>query len=78
MSSADADRDRVLATELIERLLVDPAFRAEFRRDPAAACVAAGLPDLAAELAGSVALDGHPGRARVEVEPRRRRHGRGG
>jgi hypothetical protein len=53
VSSADADRDRVLATELIERLMVDPAFRADFRRDPAAACVAAGLPDLAAELAES-------------------------
>src|ERR1700758_2158852 len=33
--------------------MVDPAFRAEFRRDPAAACGAAGLPDLAAELAES-------------------------
>jgi hypothetical protein len=48
-----ADRDDALAGQLIERLLVDPEFRAEFRRDPAAACVTAGLPDLAAELAGS-------------------------
>src|SRR5947207_3823717 len=42
-----------MAGELIERLLVDPEFRAEFRRDPAAACVAAGLPGLAEELAGT-------------------------
>ena len=51
MSSAERENER--ASELIERLLVDPEFRAEFRRDPAVACVAAGLPDLAAELAGS-------------------------
>jgi hypothetical protein len=50
---SSADRDAALAGQLIERLLVDPGFRAEFRRDPAAACLAAGLPDLAAELAGS-------------------------
>jgi hypothetical protein len=47
VSSVDA------AGQLIERLLVDPEFRAEFRRDPAAACAVAGLPDLAAELSGS-------------------------
>ncbi len=51
MSSADGDD--VLAGQLIERLLIDPRFRAEFRRDPAAACLEAGLPDLAAQLAGS-------------------------
>ena len=50
---SSAERERALAGELIERLLVDPQFRAEFRRDPAAACLAAGLPDLADELAGS-------------------------
>ena len=50
MSSADRENEQ--AGKLIERLLVDPEFRAEFRRDPAAACVAAGLPELAAELAG--------------------------
>jgi hypothetical protein len=50
---SSADRDNALAGQLIERLLVDPGFRAEFRRDPAAACLTAGLPDLAAELAGS-------------------------
>ena len=42
-----------LAGRLIERLLVDPEFRAEFRRDPSGACVAAGLPGLAGELGGS-------------------------
>ena len=76
MSSADRENER--AGELIERLLVDPEFRAEFRRDPAAACVAAGLPDLAAELAGSARVDGHADDSRVEVEPRRRRDGGGG
>ena len=50
---SSADRDDVLAGQLIERLLIDPRFRAEFRRDPAAASMEAGLPDLAAELAGS-------------------------
>ena len=51
MSSADRENEQ--AGKLIERLLVDPEFRAEFRRDPAAASVAAGLPELAAELEGS-------------------------
>ena len=51
MSSADRQNDA--AGELIQRLLVDPEFRAEFRLDPAGACAAAGLPELAAELAGS-------------------------
>ena len=51
MSSSEADED--LAGRLIERLLVDPEFRAEFRRDPSGACVACGLPGLAAELGGS-------------------------
>ena len=53
MSSAEREDPRT--RELIERLLIDPAFRAEFRRDPAAACVAAGLPDLADDLAASSA-----------------------
>jgi cell wall-associated NlpC family hydrolase len=35
------------AARVIERLLVDPAFRADFRRDPATACRDAGLDDLA-------------------------------
>ena len=51
MSSADRENEQ--ASKLIERLLVDPEFRAEFRRDPAAACIAAGLPELADELGGS-------------------------
>src|SRR3954447_3011055 len=39
-----------VAAKLIERLLVDPAFRARFRRDPAAACREAGLDELAQEM----------------------------
>ncbi len=51
MSSVDDETERV--GKLIERLLVDPAFRARFRSDPSAACVETGLPELAAELGGS-------------------------
>src|ERR671914_2122055 len=40
-----------IAAQVIERLLVDPAFRADFRRDPAAACRQAGLDSLADEMA---------------------------
>ena len=47
MAASDADA----AARLIERLLADPAFRADFRRDPAAACRAAGLDELAEEMA---------------------------
>src|SRR3954463_7816315 len=36
-----------LAARVIERLLVDPAFRARFRRDPEGACRDAGLDRLA-------------------------------
>src|SRR4051812_10787302 len=39
------------AARMIERLLVDPAFRADFRRDPASACSAAGLDELAQYMA---------------------------
>ena len=46
--------ENALAGRLIERLLVDPVFRGEFRRDPVGACVAAGLPGLAWELGGGV------------------------
>src|SRR5947209_20634277 len=42
--------ETALAGRLVERLLVDPVFRGEFRRDPVGACVAAGLPGLAGEL----------------------------
>jgi cell wall-associated NlpC family hydrolase len=45
--SDDADA----AARVIERLLVDPAFRANFRRDPAAACRDAGLHELAEYMA---------------------------
>src|SRR3954471_12370026 len=47
MATSEAD----VAAKLIERLLVDPEFRARFRRDPAAACREAGLDDLADEMA---------------------------
>ncbi len=47
MVADDADA----AARVIERLLVDPAFRAEFRRDPAQACRDAGLDELADEMA---------------------------
>src|SRR3954465_8620112 len=39
-----------VAAKLIERLLVDPAFRARFRRNPAEACREAGLEELAQEM----------------------------
>src|SRR5215211_5827879 len=46
MATSEAD----IAAQLIERLLGDPAFRSEFRRDPAAACREAGLDELAEEM----------------------------
>src|SRR3954447_14382643 len=46
-----AAKESDVAAKLIERLLMDPAFRAEFRRDPATACRAAGLDQLADEMA---------------------------
>src|ERR1700758_4841749 len=42
-----------LLGKLIERLITDPQLRAAFRRDPAAACLEAGLPELAADLGGT-------------------------
>ena len=39
MSTTEAD----IAAQLIERLLADPTFRANFRRNPAAACREAPL-----------------------------------
>ena len=45
-----SDDENALAGRLIERLLVDPVFRGEFRRDPVGACVSAGLTGLASEL----------------------------
>jgi cell wall-associated NlpC family hydrolase len=38
------------AAALLERLLSDPAYRSEFRADPARACAEEGLPEVAAEL----------------------------
>src|SRR5262245_38945083 len=46
MAATESD----LAAKLLERLLSDPAFRAQFRRDPAGACRAAGLESLAQEM----------------------------
>src|SRR4051794_16990723 len=46
MAATESD----LAAKLLERLLSDPAFRAQFRRDPAGACRAAGLDGLAQEM----------------------------
>src|SRR3954451_20392713 len=46
MAATESD----LAAKLIERLLADPAFRAQFRRDPAGACREAGLDSLAQEM----------------------------
>src|SRR5213080_3027497 len=46
-----AGQESEVAAKLIERLLVEPAFRATFRRDPAAACREAGLDSLAEEMA---------------------------
>ena len=45
-TSSEAD----VAAKLIERLLMDPAFRARFRRNPAEACREAGLEELAEEM----------------------------
>jgi cell wall-associated NlpC family hydrolase len=38
------------AAALLERLLSDPIYRAEFRADPARACAEEGLPEVASEL----------------------------
>ncbi len=46
MAASEVD----VAARLIERLLVDPTFRARFRRDPAGACREAGLEGLAQEM----------------------------
>ena len=57
MSSDDA---RV--GELVERLLSDAGFRAEFRQDPAGSCRAMGLEGLAAELSAKPGLSELEGR----------------
>src|SRR4051794_7998673 len=43
--------DPARAAPLLERLLEDPGFREEFRRDPADACRRLGVPELGAEVA---------------------------
>ncbi len=48
MSSADEQTEQV--SKLIERLVVDPVFRAQFRADPVEVCRANGLDDLAEEF----------------------------
>ena len=48
MSSADEQNDHL--TQLIERLIVDAPFRAEFRRDPIGISQAFGLDELAEEF----------------------------
>ena len=48
MSSADGQTEQL--TQLIERLVVDPSFRAAFRRDPIEVCQAYGLGELAEEF----------------------------
>ena len=52
---------------LIERLLTDPAFRARFRRDPAAVCREAGLDELADEMTRA------PGAAMMTLDVRESR-----
>ena len=54
MSSAESEA--VLVGRLIERLLVDVVFRAEFRRDPVGVCREFGLEGLAGELGGGGGL----------------------
>ena len=61
-------REAEAAARLLERLLADPAFRADFRRNPVAASRAAGLSSLAEEMALSAGkametLDGRESRS---------------
>src|SRR4051794_4215373 len=43
--------DPAAAAPLLERLLADPGFREEFRRDPEEACRRLGVPELGAQVA---------------------------
>ena len=56
MSSAEFESESVRVGRLIERLLVDPVFRAEFRVDPVGVCVGLGLEGLGAELGSGKAM----------------------
>src|SRR4051812_23338445 len=42
--------DPILAAKLLERLLTQPAFRADFRRDPVATCARFGVPELGPDV----------------------------
>jgi cell wall-associated NlpC family hydrolase len=53
MASAETGDQSARAVEVLQRLLTDPEFRRMFRRDPSAACLAAGLDDAAAEFTSS-------------------------
>ena len=75
-SGSVAGTESEIAARLIEQLLVDPAFRARFRHDPAAACHEAGLHEVAEEMhLGGGQGDDDARRARVALEPRGRADG---
>ncbi len=57
MSSAEFESESVRVGRLIERLLVDPVFRAEFRSDPVGVCVGLGLDGLGVELGSGRGLE---------------------
>src|SRR4051812_12103599 len=48
---SDPSPDPAAAAPLLERLLADPGFREEFRRDPEEACRRLGLPELGEQVA---------------------------
>ena len=56
MSGDEFGSESVRVGRLIERLLVDPVFRAEFRADPVGVCGGLGLEGLAAELGSGKAM----------------------
>ncbi len=56
MSGDEFVSESVRVGRLIERLLVDPVFRAEFRADPVGVCGGLGLEGLAAELGSGKAM----------------------
>ena len=56
MSGDEFGSESVRVGRLIERLLVDPVFRAEFRSDPVGVCGGLGLEGLAAELGSGKAM----------------------
>ena len=56
MSGDEFGSESVRVGRLIERLLVDPVFRAEFRADPVGVCGGLGLEGLAGELGSGKAM----------------------